>query len=142
MTYKGILNRAALTDEQYKSIERVTMSLSDWEYEKQIADAQNRQSIRVTLEAVEETVVKEFKLDSDALFDIINGVRQELDAKAWMFEGRGPYQWDDDQYREEAGRTFDTIRKVVEEAVKPSRERYDAVLNDFARLQAQVKEGE
>lgn len=69
-----------------------------------------------------------FKAESDALFDVINGVKGEITAKGWMFEGRGPYQWDDDQYREEAGRAFEAMRAVVELAIKPARERYGEAL--------------
>ena len=80
------------------------------------------------LRAERDALVEAFKLESDALFDVINGVRKELTSKDWMLEGRGPYQWDDDEYREEAKRAFDLIRDVVEQAVQPGRERYDAAI--------------
>ena len=85
-------------------------------------------------EARYEALVVAFKAESDALFDILRAIKRELDSRHWIFEGHGPYQWDDDQYKEEAGRAFESISDVLEKAAKSGRGRYDAVL---AALEAQ-----
>ncbi len=84
-----------------------------------------------TENSITDRLAEAFKQESDALFDVINGVKQELKSRDWIFEGRGPYQWDDDRYREEAGLAFAAMKDIVEKAVRPARERYDAVLDEY-----------
>ncbi len=69
-----------------------------------------------------------FKTESDALFNLINGVKKELISRDWLIEGRGSYEWDDDRYRHEARLAFDAAKAVLQEAVEPGRIRYLAVL--------------
>ena len=71
-------------------------------------------------------VVQGLQAESDALFDIINEIKKELDARWWIFEGRGSYAWDDDQYRRETGWSFNAIRDLLEIAVRNGRQRYNA----------------
>jgi hypothetical protein len=39
--------------------------------------------------------------DRSAIADGVTKLRQELDSRFWLTEGRGSYGWDDDRYREE-----------------------------------------
>lgn len=86
---------------------------------KQERDAASEQ-VRALVEAV--------KVESDALFNVINGVKKELSSRDWLLEGRGPYRYDDDRYREEAGLAFDAMRTLVQQIVIPARERYYAAM--------------
>ena len=70
-------------------------------------------------------IVQGLQAESDALFDIINEIKKELDARGWIFEGRGSYAWDDDQYRRETGWSFNAIRDLLEIAVRNGRQRYN-----------------
>jgi hypothetical protein len=50
--------------------------------------------------------------------DALNAILTEIKARAWLREGRGPYEWNDDDYRREAGWCMDAVRKIAEEALK------------------------
>lgn len=59
-----------------------------------------------------------FKQQSDLLFDTINGVKREIQSRDWILQGRGPYEWDDDEYRNEAGLAFEAIMELLSKAAK------------------------
>lgn len=100
-------------------------------YEASAEEARKLLGVAIDLRAKGQALADAFKLESDALFDVINGVKKELKSRDWLLEGRGPYRYDDDRYREEAGLAFDVVRGIVEAAVKPGRERYEAALADW-----------
>lgn len=51
---------------------------------------------------------------------LVRGLEQVLGLVAgyeWVTEGRGPYEWDDDEYRKEMRRMLDGIRAVSQEHI-------------------------
>lgn len=47
----------------------------------------------------------------------VNQIRAAIDGHSWLLEGRGPYEWDDDRYRDEFG---DAVKRI-EAAMEPLR---------------------
>lgn len=51
---------------------------------------------------------------------LVRGLEQVIGLVAgyeWVTEGRGPYEWDDDEYRKEMRRMLDGIRAVAQEHI-------------------------
>jgi hypothetical protein len=44
---------------------------------------------------------RQLEFDRTAVADCITAANRELDSRHWLTEGRGSYEWDDDQYRGE-----------------------------------------
>lgn len=62
---------------------------------------------------------------ADALAKIISSVR----GRMWVAEGRGPYEWDDDRYKEEAGQALMEVLKIARDALSESGKRVQASFN-------------
>ena len=52
--------------------------------------------------------------DRSKLADGLAKLWQVLDSREWLGEGRGPYEWDDDRYRDEFTATAAEIRQAVQ----------------------------
>lgn len=52
--------------------------------------------------------------DRSAVARVIEAINRELAGREWVREGRGPYEWDDDRYREEFGEALKGIRRAME----------------------------
>lgn len=72
-------------------------------------------------------------LEQDAmdLWKITNAIKDEIKSRQWITEGRGPYEWDDDRYREEAGLAFDAILDLIQKVQHPAQMRFHEVMNDY-----------
>lgn len=44
----------------------------------------------------------------------VNQIRAAIDGHSWLLEGRGPYEWDDDRYRDEFGDAVNRIEAAME----------------------------
>jgi hypothetical protein len=55
----------------------------------------------------------EIRVYRQALAEIIG----EIKSRQWLREGRGSYEWNDDDYRREAGWCMDAVRKIAEVAL-------------------------
>lgn len=55
----------------------------------------------------------EIRVYRQALWEIVS----EVKARAWLKDGRGPYEWNDDDYRREAGWCMDAVRQHAENAL-------------------------
>lgn len=42
----------------------------------------------------------------------LGAIERAIDGRVWLLEGRGPYEWDDDRYREEFGDAIKAIREA------------------------------
>jgi len=80
------------------------------------------------LEAAEAERDRLLRAESDALFDLINAVKKEILSRDWILEGRGPYEWDDEDYKREAGWAFQAMQEILDKAVKDGRQRFDEAL--------------
>lgn len=66
------------------------------------------------LEAALERATKALDRDATGMAQALSDIRKAAASRMWITEGRGPYEWDDDRYKEEAGAT---LREVIEIAV-------------------------
>lgn len=67
------------------------------------------------LEAQLESAKQAIDRDKTGLSRALLKVQRTVSARMWLLEGRGPYEWDDDRYKDEAGVA---MREVVETAMK------------------------
>ena len=51
-----------------------------------------------------------------ALAQVVQAAR----SRAWLMESRGPYEWDDDRYKDEAGEAIREVIEIAEKALSDS----------------------
>lgn len=71
------------------------------------------------LEAALDRATQALHRDATGLAKALVDIGKSAAGRMWVTEGRGPYQWDDDRYKEEAGVA---LCEVIEIAVKGLRE--------------------
>ena len=82
-----------------------------------LADAETRATSAETVIADRDrcvTELAEVERELRAASEVVHAVRKELSARRWITEGRGPYDWDDDRYRDETRHAFDAIEKILD----------------------------
>lgn len=52
--------------------------------------------------------------DRRALWGIVRAIDEEITGRMWIIEGRGPYEWDDDRYRQEFGWAVKAVQAKLE----------------------------
>jgi len=57
------------------------------------------------------------RAEAAALLHAANAVLAEIKARSWVTEGRGPYEWDDDRYRDETRYAFDAVVAALQPAL-------------------------
>lgn len=72
----------------------------------------------------------------------LGSIRTAIRGHSWLMDGRGPYEWDDDRYREEFGDAISNIEKALEPLVLVAWDKSDctriAERVDAARKAAQA----
>jgi len=68
--------------------------------------------------------------DATDLWHVTNEIRKEIKRREWICEGLGPYQYDDNEYREETRRAFDAILNLIEGVQRPASNRFHKIIND------------
>lgn len=63
-------------------------------------------------------------VDETGMFETLRRIRKEISSYSWLLESRGPYEWDDDRYKDEAGRCMQAVDKMAAEAEEKSRQRF------------------
>jgi hypothetical protein len=58
--------------------------------------------------------------DKTGLAAALSKIRDEVKARRWICDGRGPYTHDDDRYRQETGFALDAIEKTAAESLAAS----------------------
>lgn len=58
--------------------------------------------------------------DKTGLAGALAKIREEVKGRRWICEGRGPYTYDDDRYRQETGFALDAIEKLAADALAAS----------------------
>ena len=58
--------------------------------------------------------------DKTGLGAALAAIREEVKGRRWICEGRGPYTYDDDRYRQETGFAFNVIEKLAGDALAAS----------------------
>lgn len=58
--------------------------------------------------------------DKTGLATALNEVRREVAGRTWIVEGRGPYEWDDDRYKDEAGIAMRAVLDIIHRALSQS----------------------
>lgn len=77
------------------------------------------------------------KLDRDRYIVAIalGGIRKALDRHRWLLDGRGPYEWDDDRYRDEFTDWVEAVEQSVGILAKLAWDKDDCT-TDTAKVQA------
>lgn len=82
---------------------------------------------------LDEAMVK----DTDELVKALNLVRSELQARDWIMDGRGPYEWDDDRYRAEVGHLYKAVQPTLD-SVKTLPAARLKLLNELAEIRVRA----
>jgi len=61
--------------------------------------------------------------DETRLLAALNAVRERLRQSEWILESRGPYEWDDDRYKDEAGSCFRDVDAIIAPVAKATANR-------------------
>lgn len=55
--------------------------------------------------------------DKTGLTHALTKIRHEIRCRTWLLEGRGPYEWNDDRYKDEAGLMMRACDKIADDAL-------------------------
>lgn len=91
---------------------RESFTVSDGDEE---ADAE-REALSKEIERLKDVLHQ----DRSGLAKALAEVKKLAKSYSWILEGRGPYEWDDNEYRREAGRMIDSIMEACDEALVAS----------------------
>lgn len=58
--------------------------------------------------------------DRSGLATALNSITTEIERRTWLLESRGPYEWDDDRYKDEAGDAMRTCETIARTALRVS----------------------
>ena len=58
--------------------------------------------------------------DKTGLAAALAAIVREVNGRAWIQDGRGSYEWDDDRYKQEAYWAFGAVKKIAVEALRAS----------------------
>ncbi len=58
--------------------------------------------------------------DRTGMAQALVDVRDEVRSRSWLLEGRGPYEWDDDKYKDEAGQAMRKVAGIAGDALRAS----------------------
>ncbi len=98
----------------YTQPDHVTM----WELQSALAVANDRiatlRASEAAANARADAAGSALERDRSFVADTVNAVLSEISGREWMLTGRGPYEWDDDRYRDEFGSALSAIRAPIE----------------------------
>ena len=77
--------------------------------------------------ATNAALVEWVEKDKTGLYNGLTRIRKAIEAREWILDGRGPYEWDDDRYRQEASWAFEEVIKIISEVQRESDKRVTAV---------------
>jgi hypothetical protein len=70
--------------------------------------------------------------DRTGLAEAIARMMREAGSRMWVTEGRGPYAWDDDRYRNEAGEALRAVIAIGKDALRASGDNADSAFHPDA----------
>ena len=70
-------------------------------------------ALRAT-EARAERAEAALERDRTKVAETVDAVHSEISGREWMLTGRGPYEWDDDRYRDEFAQALAAIRGPID----------------------------
>ena len=73
--------------------------------------------------------------DATDLWNVTNEIRKEIKRREWICEGRGPYSYDDDEYRKETRWAFDAIEALLDGVQRPASNRFHKIIEDARNKQ-------
>ena len=71
--------------------------------------------------------------DHTGLAAALEAVIREAESRTWVADGRGPYAWDDDRYKDEAGRALRSVVAIAKRALTESGDRVTAAFHPDRR---------
>lgn len=69
--------------------------------------------------------------DDVGMSKALGQIRQHIRGRAWVLEGRGPLEWNDDTYREEAGLAMRPVLEIADAALSSSGDLLHPTLRDL-----------
>ncbi len=66
--------------------------------------------------------------DRSGMAKALDAIKKEVRGRLWVTEGRGPYEWDDDRYKAEAGEALRAVLLIADDALLASGRLADAAL--------------
>lgn len=83
----------------------------EWWNTRASTTAQNRADV---VEAEVQRLMHVIDRDRYVVAACLGQINAAIDGRVWLLEGRGPYEWDDDRYREEFGDALKSIREAAQ----------------------------
>ena len=103
-------------DSEEEKVEAVTMA-REWSNARKKAAAALRARLAAP-KGVEPSETERLRAvierDRSQVAEVLSGVRATFRSYGWLLEGRGPYEWDDDRYKDEAGRAWREVTEKLE----------------------------
>ncbi len=72
------------------------------------------------LEGLVESLKDSLHRDKTGLASALSSIKELIIGYSWIKEGRGPYEWDDNEYKTEFKRMADHILRITEHSLKAS----------------------
>lgn len=60
--------------------------------------------------------------DRSIVIGAVNSFKEAFARRSWLLDGRGPYEWDDDRYRDEFHAAYDELAAPIEALCKVGRD--------------------
>ncbi len=80
----------------------------------------------------ENTLITELKealeADSSDLWRVTNAIKKVVKSYSWITEGRGSYDYNDDDYRKETGNAFTEILNLINGIQPPAQKRFHSMM--------------
>lgn len=86
------------------------------EYARLVVALQDRDNLRAKVEALKDILHR----DRSGLAEALGKCRDIARQWGWMVTGRGSYEWDDDEYKKEAGRLIKAVTAHCTTALEKS----------------------
>lgn len=77
-------------------------------------------SLRTQAMAALQRAAEALDRDRTGLSTALAAIRIVVEGRTWLLEGRGPYEWDDDRYKEEAGAAMREVVQIATRALEAS----------------------
>ena len=79
-------------------------------------------------------VLEALHVDQTGLANSLVKIKELVEGYSWITEGRGPYPYDDDRYREEIGHCLDEISKEVNAALTKTSKAHQICCNKYGHV--------
>jgi hypothetical protein len=111
-----------------RSVQDIRDTGAAWVTERELAMLCDKANVyeqaQQTIALLEDALVG----DASDLWDVTTAIKKEMEGRSWITEGRGLYEWSDDDYRKEAGWAFEAVLNIIAKVQPPAARRVHQVL--------------